>query len=101
MMDGVRGSSVVVKRNAKVIKRRLDHIVIVINEFFWRFPFSFCSNGNRHSVLITSTDKKHILSFHAQVAGINVCWNINTSEMSDMYRTIGVRKCCGNRVAVF
>ena len=100
MMNRIGSPSIMIKRNPKIIKRRLNHIVIMIDDFFRCLPLFFGSNRNCNTMLIASTNKKNIFSFHSQIASINICWHINTSQMPNMNWTIGIGKCCCNGVAL-
>ena len=50
---------------------------------------------DRHTMLITATDKHHLLTLQTKIAGIDICRHIHTGKMPDMYRTIriGKRRC--------
>ena len=86
-----------IETDAKVLKRLLDDAVVAVHHILHRAPFLLGTNRHRHTVLIRAADKHDLTSLQTQVAHIDVCWHIHASQMSDMYRPIGIRQCRSNR----
>jgi hypothetical protein len=42
-------------------------------------------------MLITTAYVEDWFAFEAKVANINISWHIHASQVSDVYRTIGIR----------
>ena len=51
-----------------------------------------CLYGDRHAVLIGAADEEDILSPHPEISYIYVGRHIDSGQMADMHRTVGVRQ---------
>ena len=49
---------------------------------------------NRHTVFVTTADKRDITALQAQITRINVSRHIYTGKMADMNRSVGIRESC-------
>ena len=62
MMNFRRGSGIIIKRNAKILKGCFDIRMKTIDNILWGYPLFFSLNGNGHTMLITPTNKRHIVA---------------------------------------
>ena len=93
IMLWIRSLGKYIKRNAQFFQTFLYDCMISVYQFFWCNSFFFCLNGDGYTVLICATNKNHIFSFFTQVAHKNVRWNIHSCNMTQMKRSISIRKC--------
>jgi hypothetical protein len=59
-----------------------------------------CADSNRYTVLVATAYEKDILAFEAKVADIDVGWYVHARQVSDVYRTIGIRKGCSYKCSL-
>ena len=97
------GAAVDVETDAEVGKRLLDDAVIAVHHILHGAPLLLGTDGHGHSMFVASTHKQNVTSFQTQVTCIYVGWHIHTSQVSDVYRTIGIWQCCryGSSLEVF
>jgi hypothetical protein len=50
-------------------------------------------------MFVTATDKNNIPFLGPEVTGINICRDIGTCQMTDMFQPVGVGECRGNEVS--
>ena len=81
-----------IKRNAKILKRFLDEIVIAVYYLLYADAFLPCTDSDRYTMLIAAANEHNLLFLEAQVAYINVCWYIYTGQMANMHTTVGIRE---------
>ena len=99
MVDGRGGTAVNIKRNAEILKRFLDKIVVAIHYFLNRDSFLSCADSNGYAVLIRAANKEYRTMLQPQVAHVNISRYIYASEVSDMNGPIGVGECCCNKIS--
>jgi hypothetical protein len=51
-------------------------------------------------MLITSTNKNNIPFLGPEITGINICRDIGTCQVTDMFQSVGIRECRGNKVSL-
>ena len=68
---------IIVKTNPKIFKGFFNDPIVFINYILRSYSFFLRFDGNRHTVLVTTTNKGHIVPLHSKKAGINICRNIN------------------------
>jgi hypothetical protein len=93
MVGFAGGTAIDIERDAELLERVLDHLVVTVDDILRRDAFLACTNGNGHTMLVASTDKHDIFLLQSQVADIDVGRHIDTSQVSDMYTTVGVWQC--------
>ncbi len=93
------GAGIYIKRYTQLLKRVLDYLVVAVNDILWSHTLAACLYSDRHTVLVASAYHHNVLSAQAQITGVNVGRYINTGEMSDMNRTIGIWKSRSNQCA--
>ena len=54
------------------------------------------TNRDGHTMFITTTNKQYILLLQSQVTHVNVGWNIDSSQMTNVYAAIGIGQCRRN-----
>jgi hypothetical protein len=99
MMCGMTGPVIDVKLYPETLKRIFVHLMILIDDLLRGYPFLPCLNGNGDTVFVRSADEYNVLSFQPQVAGINVRRHIDTGQVSDMHRAIGIGKSGSNEIS--
>lgn len=82
-----------VERDAELLERVLDHLVVAIHHILWRDAFLASSHSHGHAVLIRSADKHHFLAFQTEVAHVDVSRNIHAGQVSDMHTAVSVGQC--------
>ena len=74
--------------------------MVAIHNFLCGDTFFARTNGNRYAVLVATAYEEDILALKAQIAHIDVGWDLYASQVSDMYRTIGIRQGCGYKCSL-
>ena len=100
VVDLAGGTGINIKRDAKTLKRIFDNLVIAIYHFLGGDALFACADSDRYTMLIATAYEKDILAFEAKVTDIDVGWYIHTCQVSDVYRTIGIRKGCGYKCSL-
>ena len=95
-VSGACSTAIYVKRDTKVLKRLLDKVVITVYYLLSRDTLLACPYGDRHSMLIATAHKNYVTPLKSEIAGIDVCRHIHTSQMTYMHRAISVRQSCRN-----
>ena len=86
------GAAVDVERDAELLEALLYHRVISVNDILRRDAFLLCAYGDRHSVLVASSDEYHVFVFQAQVAHVYVGRHIYSGQVSDVHTAVGIRQ---------
>ena len=81
-----------IERYTKTLKRIFDDLVVTVHYLLGGNTLFACTNGDRNTMLIATTHKKHIFAFQTEIANINISWNIYTRKVSNMHGTIGIWK---------
>ena len=84
MVNGCRGTGVMVEADAKLRKARFHHLVVLINYLLRRLSFLGCLDGDGHAVLVRPTDIGYISPLRAKVAHVDVGWNITAGQVADV-----------------
>ena len=95
VMGLARGTRLDVESDTKTLERVLDDVVIAIYHFLGSDALFACTDGDWHTMFVATAYEEYILALEAKIAHIDVRWHINARQVSDMYRTIGIRKGCG------
>ena len=105
MVNLAGGAAVDVETDTKVSKRFLDDAMIAIHHILHSASLLLCTDGHRYTMLITPTHKHHLTSLQSQVSRIDVGRYIHASQMSNVYRSIGIwqrcRHSCSLKVFLF
>ena len=92
MMNGRRGTGIMVEANPKLLKTSLHHLVVMIHNLLRRLPLLGCLDRNRYSMLIGATDVSHIPALGPQVAYINVRRNVAACQVTNVKWSIRIRQ---------
>ena len=95
-----RGTRIDIKRDTKALERVFDDVVVAIYHLLSRDTLLTRANSNRYTMLVATAYKEDILALETNVADIDVSWYIHTRQVSDMHRTIGIRKGCGYKCSL-
>ena len=66
--------------------------MVTVYYVLWSNAFFFGTDGDGHSVFIRTSDKDHIFFFQTQVAYVDVSRDIDSCQMADVYRSVGIRQ---------
>ena len=75
-----RGARVDVVADTQLFKRLLDDFVIAVNDVLRRAAFLFGFDGNRHAMLVGTTDKQDVLATHSQITNVSVGGDITPAR---------------------
>ena len=67
--------------------------MIAVNHVLRGDAFVLGADGDGHSVFVGATDEKYMFLLQEEVAYKDIGRNINASQVADVYRAVGVRKC--------
>ena len=87
-----RGAAIDVERDAELSKRVLDNLVVSVHNILRGDTLLASLDGDGYTMLVAASDEHHILALSTQVTNINVGRNINTRQMSDVDRPVGIRQ---------
>lgn len=65
------------------------------NTFFLRLQ------GDRHAIFIRSANELHVTLIRAQKSRINIRRDVNSRQVANVYRTIGVRQSRRYRISLY
>ena len=97
MMGLGGGAAIDIERDAKLLERVLDHLMVAVYHILWGDTLLACPHRDGHTMLITATDKQYVLLLQSQISYINISWYIHTCQMTDMHTAISVWQCRGHR----
>ena len=86
-----RCAAIDVEGNAEALEAVLDEVMVAIHHLLHRDALLAGTDGDRHTVLIASTDEQALAALQPQVARINVSRHIDASQMTDMNRPVCIR----------
>ena len=92
MMHVRCGTAVYVERDSELLEALLDDIVIAVHYILRRDALLAGTLGHGHSMLVGSSYEEHLLAFEAEVTHVDVGRHVYASQVTDMYRTVGIRK---------
>jgi hypothetical protein len=99
-MNLARGTRIDIKRDAKPFKGVLDDIVVAIHYLLGGDSLFASSDSDRHSMLIATSYKEYVFALEAQVAHVDVGWDIYARQVPDMYWAVGIRQGCGYKCSL-
>ena len=91
-----RGAAIDVEMDAEPLERVLDDAVVAVHDVLRGAALLAGLDGDGHAVLVGAADIQDFPAAHAQVAHIDVCGYIDTGEVADVDRTVGVRQRAGH-----
>jgi len=71
MMRLRSGAAVYIERNAEFFERFLDQIVVTVYYILRSDSFFLCTNRDRYSVFVRTSDKQYIFFLQSQIAHID------------------------------
>ena len=86
-------ATVDVEGDTKLLKRVFNELMIAVTYVLWGDTFLLCTDGDRHSMLVTTTDESYFTVLQSEVAYVDVSWNIHSGKVSYMHTTIRIRQC--------
>ena len=92
MVNRQRRPRIIIEADAQARKRRSVHRVETVNDHLRRYAFFVRRDGDRNSMLVRAADKKDIAMLQPLVPDKNIGRDICTGEMSQMDRSVRVRK---------
>ncbi len=84
------GTAVYVERYAELLERILDYLMITVHYILGGDTLLAGLDGDRHPMLVTAAYEQHLLSLEAEISRIDVGGNIDSGQMADMNRPVGV-----------
>ena len=79
-----------VERHAEAAERLLDDFVVAVNHLLWCDALLTCLDGDGHAMLIATAYRYYVITLKAKVTCIYVRRHINTRQVADMDRAIGI-----------
>ena len=92
VVHGRGGARIDVERHAQPFERLLDDIVVFVDDVLRRYALLPGLDGDRHAVLVRSAHRDHVLAPQAQVTGVDVGRDVNSRQVADVDRAVGVGK---------
>ena len=70
--------------------------MITVYHVLWSDAFFLGTDSDRYPVFIGAANEEYVFLLQAEVTYINVGRDLNACQVTDVYRTIGIRKRRGN-----
>ena len=86
------GAGVYVKRYAQPGHRVADDGVVAVDDVLWGDTLGLGLDGDGHAMLVAAADHQHLAAAHTQVAGVDVCGDVDAGQMAYVHRAVGVRQ---------
>ena len=87
-----RGTRINIERHAQPFERILNDVMITIDDFLRRNALLAGLDRDRHAMFVRSADRNHIAASQPQITRINIRRNVNSSQMTYVYGTVGIGK---------
>ena len=91
------GTSVNVEIDTEARERVLDNLVILVHNILRRAALLTGLDRDRHTVLVAAAYIEHILSPHPEISDVDIRRHIDTGEMADVDRAVGIRQRTGHK----
>jgi hypothetical protein len=92
VMNGTAGARVYIEGDAKLFERVLDDAMIAVNNLLHADTLLASTNGNGYTMLVATTNEEYIALLQAQISHVDIGRHIYTSQMTDVYRAVGIGK---------
>ena len=92
VVGGTCRAAVHVERDAELLERILDQLMIAVAHVLRRDAFLLGTDRDRHTVLVAAADEDDLPLLQPEVTYIDVCRDIHAGKMSYMYTAVGVRQ---------
>ena len=89
-----RRAGINIERNAELLERLLNNIMVAVHHILRRNPFFLRAERDGHPMLVRPANHQNLFAFQAEIAGVNIRRDVNPREMSDMHRPVRVGQCC-------
>ena len=89
-----RRAGINIERNAELLERLLNNIMVTVHHILRRNPFFLRAERDGHPMLVRPANHQNLFAFQAEIAGVNIRRDVNPREMSDMHRPVRVGQCC-------
>ena len=87
-----RSATINIEGNAKPLEAVLDQVVVAVDNLLHRNALFASPDGNRNTMLVAASDEQAFAALQPEIASIDVSWHVNTSKVTDMYRSVRVRQ---------
>ncbi len=91
------GARIYVERYAQACERLLDERMVAVHHILRRDALLAGAYGDGHSVLVAAADEQHLLSLKTEIPRIDVGRDIDSGQVADMHRPVGVRQGRGDK----
>ena len=95
-----RSPRIDVERHSQPLERLFDHAVVTVHDLLRRHSLLAGLDGDGHAMFVASADRNHVAAPEPQVTGINVRRYVNSRQMADMHRPVGIGKSRGNEITL-
>ena len=92
VVDRSGGPGVIVERDAELGKRIADDGIVLVHHLLRGDALAAGLDGDGHAVLVRSADEDHVASFLTEVAHIDIGRNIDSRQVSQVDRAVGIRQ---------
>ena len=93
------GTRIDIERDTQPLKRAFDKVVVTVHDILGRNALLAGLDGDGYAMLIRAANRNYVGTLQSQVARIDIRRHIDTCQVADMDRTIGIGKCRGNEVS--
>ena len=97
VVQRIGSAAVMVERNAEAVESIADEGVVAVYQFLRTDAFLAGADGDGHAMLVAATDEDYVIAAQPAPAHIEIGRQISSGQVSEMHRSIGVWKGCGNR----
>ena len=87
-----RGASIYIERDAELLKRVLDQLMVAVHHVLRRDALLAGPDGDGHAVFVRTADEEYVLLLQPEIAHVDVRRDVHARQVSDMHRPVGVRQ---------
>ena len=95
-MRFIAGAAVNIKSDTEILETFTNDVVVAIHHFLRSDAFFSGSQCDWNAMLIAAAYEQHFFTGIAHVTHVSICRQINSGNVPDVNRSIGIRKRSGN-----
>ena len=95
-----RGSGIDVETDTELSEGLLYQLMVFVHDILGRAALLAGLNGDGHPVLIRAAHEKHVPAAHSQIPDVDVSGNVDSRQVSDVNRSVGIRQSGRNKITL-
>ena len=95
-----RGSGIDVETDTELSEGLLYQLMVFVHDILRRAALLAGLNGDGHPMLIRSAHEEHVPAAHSQVPDVDISGNVDSRQVSDVNRSVGIRQSGRNKITL-